>query len=182
MGRQGQAAGERKKGECIMGKVRITSIILTVIIAGCASYSQMFVNSEGRIMRCSHTGGGGIGVVMATQAQRNCMSDLKDLGYIEYEKAGGIGVVLKDQQFENREAIVLKVLPGLPADKAGIMVNDKIISVNNTQCNTIKECRIAMFGEAGRPTEISVLRNGEKINFKIILEQAPVIAEAIKNK
>ena len=159
-------------------------IILSSILflVNCASYSQMFVNNEGKIMRCSNTGGGIIGIAAATSAHRNCMSDMKDMGYIEYEKAGVLGVILKDHQFEDRTPIVLKTIPGTAADRAGIKADDKIIAVNNVGCKTIRECRILLFGEAGQAFKVDVLRENEKINFNIILEQMSAAAEATKNK
>jgi len=164
------------------GMKKLIIVGFTLMLVSCASYSQMFVNNEGKIQRCSSTGGGLIGIAAATSMQRNCMSDMKDLGYIEYEKAGALGVLLKDHQFEDRMPVVLKVLSGMGADKAGIKANDKIIAVNNLECKTIKECKTLLFGEAGQSVKVTVLREGDKKDFTVILEPMVNVLEAMKNK
>jgi membrane-associated protease RseP (regulator of RpoE activity) len=80
------------------------------------------------------------------------------------EVFGGIGVTI----YGISEGVqVVEVIPGTPAAEAGILPGDKIIAVDQvslkglTQDQSIEKLR----GEAGRPVEATVLREGEKLSM-----------------
>ena len=62
---------------------------------------------------------------------------------------------------EERGAVVMKVVEGSPADKAGIKENDVITSFNGRRVDTVRELQ-RLLGEtpAGRNVQFEVMRNG----------------------
>jgi len=59
-----------------------TAIILAVaFLSGCATPSELLVNPQGRVMRCSAAGWGLIGAPLAYQSFDRCVADLERLGY-----------------------------------------------------------------------------------------------------
>ncbi|MBI5882267.1 MAG: S41 family peptidase [Elusimicrobia bacterium] len=69
----------------------------------------------------------------------------------------GIGVILKT------DGAIDIVLPGGPADKAGLKGGDKIIAVDGTPVNTAEQVIKKTLGKAGVPVSITVERDGKAI-------------------
>lgn len=92
------------------------------------------------------------------------------------EVFGGIGVTI----YGISEGVqVVEVIPGTPAAEAGILPGDKIIAVDQvslkglTQDQSIEKLR----GEAGRPVEATVLRDGESLSM--VMRRAQLSVENI---
>jgi len=57
--------------------------------------------------------------------------------------------------------LVSSVVPGSPADTAGIRPGDVVVSIDGTEATTARTLQRLMVAEAiGRPTDVGVLRNG----------------------
>jgi S1-C subfamily serine protease len=70
---------------------------------------------------------------------------------------------------------VVEVVPGGPADRAGIRLGDLLISAGGQQVTGAQDLQKLMFGDAiGRPLAITVLRNGALVD--VIAEPAELIA------
>lgn len=104
------------------------SLAIISLIAGCVTPSQMLVNPRGQLMRCSATGWGFIGAPLAQQSYNKCVSDLRDVGYLEVEQAGATGILIS--LTEPTTARIITVIPNSPAAGAGVLVGDRIIEVN----------------------------------------------------
>lgn len=79
----------------------------------------------------------------------------------------GVGVGIS---FQNGRAIVSRVIPGSPAEKAGIMLNDIIVEVDSIPVNIENSrnlCR-EIRGQEGSDVTLSVERQKKTINKKLI--------------
>ena len=79
---------------------------------------------------------------------------------------GGIGVGLSNNNENN--VVVIRVVPNLPADNAGIKVNDVILKVNNINVkNDSDKARDLMRGKPGTKVKLLIERNNEKKIYKL---------------
>ena len=87
----------------------------------------------------------------------------------------GIGV---RYQMENDTLLVISTVVGGPSEKQGILAGDHIIAVNDTsiagQKMTNKEIQRRLRGPKGSPVKITVLREGENIDFVLTRDVIPV--------
>lgn len=66
--------------------------------------------------------------------------------------------------------IVVEVVEGSPAEKAGIQANDVIISVNGQKVETAEQLKgIIRSYPAGSRVMVTIVRNGEKIELPVVL-------------
>lgn len=99
----------------------------------------------------------------------------------------GIGIYMY-QNIDNGEIVVIMPIEGSPAEEAGIMPYDVIVSINGESC-TEMDAEVAsskIKGEEGTAVELEILRNGEIVKQsierrKVIIpdSRAEVIAEGI---
>lgn len=82
---------------------------------------------------------------------------------------GGIGVVVR-YDHENQSVIVETVYNDSPAEKAGLKKGDYLYSVDGQTIDDIGYQNIATYirGEIGTTVEITVIRDGEKINLTAV--------------
>ncbi len=70
---------------------------------------------------------------------------------------------------------VMEVVPGGPADRAGLRAGDLLLSAGGQQLGKSQDLQRLMFGEAiGRPLAITVMRNGALVD--VIAEPAELVA------
>lgn len=83
---------------------------------------------------------------------------------------GGIGV---EVGMRNNVPTVVRVLQDNPAEKAGIMINDVVIKVNDesTQKKTLNEVTSAIRGEVGTTVKLTVVRDGAEKEISITRQQ-----------
>ncbi|MBP1765464.1 MAG: C-terminal peptidase (prc) [Firmicutes bacterium] len=77
---------------------------------------------------------------------------------------------------KQKELLVLKVWPDMPAEKAGLLAGDIIIKINGFDLTTLEDDRInnlLLTGEAGAKIQLTVLRNGQEINLKMTKKFVP---------
>lgn len=73
---------------------------------------------------------------------------------------------------EERGAIVMKVVPGSPAEKAGLKENDVIVSFNGRQVESVRELqRLISETLPGRTISIEVIRGGKTEKLSAALER-----------
>ena len=88
--------------------------------------------------------------------------------FLEYSTGSfsGIGVTLMQQE---KKLVVLSVIPDTPADDAGFRRGDVIFSVDGERVSQMssEEAISRVKGEPGTKVSVSVLRNGEKIDFEL---------------
>jgi S1-C subfamily serine protease len=151
-------------------KTFLVTILLMVAFAGCATYSQLFVNADGQVMRCSATGQGVIGMAVASNATDKCSEDMKRMGYIEIEKAGAIGITFS-QVTPDTLARIIRIQPGSPAQRGGLHVGDIIRLVDNQIVYSSKDAKLMMFGRANTRVYLRVQRADSTMPFDIVRMQ-----------
>ncbi len=144
-------------------KKLIFLVFLGFFLFSC-TYSQNMINPEGQTIRCSSYGWGIIGGPMAINILNNCIASHKQLGYIEIENVGVAGFFM----IEGNPPIIQKVQIGFPAEKAGMLPGDKIISINGQKPKSMKEVFQFGFCKPGEPLNYQIDRNGEIKSFTII--------------
>jgi len=125
-------------------------------------------------------GGQGIGFAIPISMAKNIISDLKDEGKVI---RGWLGVMIqkitpgiaKSFNLENNKgALVASVVPGSPADVAGVKRGDIIIKYDGKEINDHSELsRMAAGTHPDTSVEIVLLRNGEEKTLKVSLAEYP---------
>ena len=65
-------------------KIKILIVLIaSILVIGCASYSKVLVNDEGRAVKCSAMGFGIIGSISATALYNDCVEKYKEQGFKE---------------------------------------------------------------------------------------------------
>ncbi len=131
----------------------------------------------------------GLGLIAATgcaQAQEEARAQEADddAQRLLYTLRGGgsyLGVYLSDvdaeaveelQLSQERGAIVSRVSDDGPAEKAGIEVNDVIVSWNGDEVQSVAELsRVVRETPAGRTVEIGLIRDGSRRQVEVTLEE-----------
>lgn len=126
---------------------------IAVAIAGCSAQSQLLINPSRHTMRCSAHGIGLDGVIVTNSNMSNCVSDYAKLGYIPVDEAGVTGINFADGK---GKPIISKLAKGSPAEKAGIVVGDTVLSVNDEKPTTSGDAIKALFGRAGETITVTV--------------------------
>lgn len=149
-------------------KTLVSSFLLTITVIGCATYSQMMINAQGQMYKCGAYGHGLGGMTQANQINEDCISTMKAAGYIELERAGVVGFYYSEPLATDTALSILKVSPNSPAAFAGIRAGDILVSIDNQKVRKITDARILMFGLAGTPVTLVVMRGSEVIKFNLI--------------
>ncbi len=88
-----------------------------------------------------------------------------------------IGIKIEDTQEENGVKIV-EVEPNSPSAKAGLLVNDIIVAIDDKKVINTGEARQQMFeSETRKDYKIKVLRSGNEMNFNVTIPQKLKTAE-----
>ena len=79
-----------------------------------------------------------------------------------------LGIAPKYESGVNNGLLVGAVSDGGPAAKAGLKAGDLIVELAGRQVNNIDTYMVILRRQrAGRPLDVVVLRNGEKLTFKV---------------
>ncbi len=125
-------------------------------------------------------GGQGLGFAIPANAAVNIAAQLRDHGRALHPWLGieGQGEVLPAEWVRlfalptDRGVLVTGVVPGAPADRAGLRPFDLIISVNGRNVATPSAIGRALAG-ARRRVEVRVLRGGEPVDVTVDVEERP---------
>ena len=137
--------------------------VVVFLFSGC-TYSQNMINPEGQTIRCSSYGWGFIGGPMAINIFNDCIKSHKQMGYIEVKNVGVPGFYLS----EGNPPSISKTQPGWPAEKAGMLAGDKILSVNGKKVNSMKDVFLLGFCKPGEVINFEVQRGDELKSFSVI--------------
>lgn len=83
-------------------------------------------------------------------------------------QAGDLGLVPREPAF-----IATMIEPGMPAAKAGMKVGDQILTVNGQEVPALDFLVDMLSHTKDQPLDIVVLRNGQKLNFRVQPTLAP---------
>ncbi len=118
----------------------------------------------------------GIGFAIPSNMAREVMNQLREHGEV---RRGQLGVLVQDltpelaQAFNLKDrqgAVVAQVLPGSPAEKAGVRTGDIVLAVNGRAVHSANALRNAIgMTRRGATVALDILRDGRalKINVKI---------------
>jgi putative serine protease PepD len=85
-------------------------------------------------------------------------------------RSGFLGVAANNPVEGRPGAVVQEVTPGTPAETAGIRVGDLIVAVDGQTVRGIQDLRARILTlEPGTPISIEVFRDGEVIEFEVVL-------------
>ena len=125
-------------------------------------------------------GGQGIGFAIPINMAKGIIKQLKESGDVT---RGWLGVTIQDLKGEIAEyyglkgktgAMIVGVVPGDPADEAGIRPKDIIISVNGKKIKSSRDltAMVANIG-VGETTKVKVMRDGNEKIFKVKIGKRP---------
>jgi len=137
------------------------------------------INMKGEVVGINTAivaGGDGIGFAIPANMAKNIIDQLKDKGEVS---RGWLGISIQDLDQELQEyydveqgVLVVDVVPGDPAEKAGIQPKDIIISVNNQAMESARELsKFISTLSAGDKAKIKVDRSGKIKTFKVKIAQ-----------
>ena len=148
-------------------------------------------NTEGKVIGINTAiiaQGKGIGFAVPINMAKGMLSDLKGKGKVT---RGWIGVSVQDVtddialSFKRKDrsgAIVADVVPGDPADKAGLKAGDIILEVNDTKIKDTHEllALIASF-RVGDRVKIKALRDGREQLFTVVVAERKDYMESARS-
>ena len=129
----------------------------------------------------SRTGGFmGLSFAIPIDMVMDVVDQLKTVGHV---KRGWLGVLIQDVTRELAEsfgmktpkgALVAKVLPDSPAEKAGFQVGDVIVKFNNKDVTTSSSLPpIVGITKVNKEIDTKVIRNGKLITIKVTIGELP---------
>ena len=151
------------------------------------------VNMNGEVVGINTAiiaGGQGIGFAIPIDLANNIIEQLKTNGEVT---RGWLGITIQDLKGDLAEyhnlkdtsgVLVAEVIPGDPADKAGIKPKDIIIKVNGEKVTTSRELTAeAAKLTVGEKATVTVLRDGKQKNFEVAVAKRPLtLADAGRSR
>ncbi len=141
------------------------------------------INMNGEVVGINtaiQAGGHGIGFAIPINLAKGIIEQLQKYGDVT---RGWIGVVIQDISDELSEyygiekgkgALVSEVVPGDPADKAGINAKDIILEVDGKPVESSRDLsRMIADIQVGKVIDIKVLRNGKEKIFTVKIAKRP---------
>ncbi|MCJ7772916.1 MAG: PDZ domain-containing protein [Desulfobacterales bacterium] len=125
-------------------------------------------------------GGQGIGFAIPINLAKGVIEQLKSSGEVT---RGWLGVTIQDLKGDLAEyygikggegALVVDVIPGDPADEAGIKPKDVIAEVNGKKIKSSRDLTYVIAGiGVGKKAKVMVLRNGKEKTFTVAIGKRP---------
>jgi serine protease Do len=120
----------------------------------------------------------GIGFAIPIDAVKSLLPQLKSKGRVAHgflgvgpadiDARGAMQLGLKSDE----GALVVSIVPGSPAEQAGIQVYDFITSFNDREVKTARDLMLAVLdAPIGKATELEAIRNGQKMKVKVTLKE-----------
>jgi len=153
------------------------------------------VDLQGRVVGINTAilapGGGNIGIGFAVPINmaRQVMDQLVNYGEI---KRGRIGVAIQDltpdlaQALGTRHtqgAVIARVEPGSPAERAGLRTNDLVVAINGAPMRSGTELRNRVgLSRIGDEVELTVERGGAERSVAVRIEKATTTAQRVRTR
>jgi len=141
------------------------------------------LNAQGEVIGINTailSSGQGIGFAIPINTAQRVASALIARGRVQ---RGWIGVALEPMSDDlakalgapkGQGAVVKRVLPGGPAEKAGIQPNDVIVRFGETTVNDLQHLqRLVLDAAVEKPVSLKVLRQGKEVPVSITITEAP---------
>lgn len=141
------------------------------------------VNIEGRVIGINvaiYAEAQGIGFAIPVDRARKIIEDLRRFGEVHPAWLGLATATLTPEEARRRGfavdtgAVVTRVFPGSPADRAGIKRNDVIIGTGTAPIDSREALNTLLASlEAGRPLTMRVQRDSRELSIEITPAEAP---------
>lgn len=107
--------------------------------------------------------------------------DFKDFNESTSGNFGGIGVVITSK---DKYITIVSVLPGTPAEKAGLKAGDKIVEVDGKDITGLSTAEVSKLikGEKGSNVNVSVMRDGNNQMLKMTIARDIIKINPIEYK
>jgi Do/DeqQ family serine protease len=141
------------------------------------------LNAQGEVIGINTailSSGQGIGFAIPINTAQRVASALISRGRVQ---RGWIGVALEPMSDDlakalgapkGKGAVVKRVLPGGPAEKAGIQPNDVIVRFGETTVTDLQHLqRLVLDAAVEKPVSLRVLRQGKEVPVSITITEAP---------
>jgi carboxyl-terminal processing protease len=134
------------------------------------TYQELEANYDGTLDKSKLVDGASRGLVAAAGDQYTVFMDQKEASEFNNDLSGNIGGgVGAEIALRNDVPTIIRILPGNPAEKAGLLAGDIIISVNDeattgwTATKTAEKIR----GQVDTTVKIKVVRSAEEKTFTV---------------
>ncbi len=115
----------------------------------------------------------GIGFAIPSNFVKEIIEDLKENGYVSNRATLGIYVSLNQSEQDSKGALIQDVIDGGAAEIAGLQSGDIIVKVDSYDIDDYYGLRSTLMEySVGNEIELTVLRDGEKMVVKCILQSA----------
>jgi S1-C subfamily serine protease len=148
----------------------LVTAALSLTLTSCASHSTTYVNLDGNVGTCATSGVGIIGATTAADLHERCTATAAARGLVPREQAGSIGIVASEEPAPLR---IANVIPGSPADRAGIKPGDVIVAVDDKSVSNWSDARRLMFGLVNTP--VALLYRSAGVDKTVQLVRSPFI-------
>lgn len=144
------------------------------------------INLEGEVIGInsqifSRTGGFmGLSFAIPIDVAMEVVSQLKEQGRVS---RGWLGILIQDVNRELAEsfgmdkpigAVVLRVLPDSPAEKAGLKVGDVVVEFNSTTIDYSSDLPVVVGRtKVGSEAKVQVVREGKTLSLSVPIEELP---------
>ena len=119
-------------------------------------------------MRSSSGGSEGIGLAIPSVTVHQIINDLIQLGVVN---RGWLGFSIDRKQLVQQNMLVIEqIVENGPANKGGIKAEDRIIKINDVEASYSELFKEFARLKPGNIINLSVLREDEVINIKLIAE------------
>jgi serine protease Do len=182
----GIVSGLSRHGYGVNGLYDYENFIQTDAAINPGNSGGALVDAEGRLVGintwiASSSGGSeGVGFAVPVNMARHVMERLISGGKVT---RGFLGITLQDvdadlaKQFnlpDQNGALVDDVMPGAPAEKAGLKSGDVITAFNGKDVSDTHSLQLAVSDCApGSPATVKAVRNGQQKTFSVTLAQLP---------
>ncbi|MET0980175.1 MAG: S41 family peptidase [Candidatus Saccharimonadales bacterium] len=134
------------------------------------AYQQLKLNYDGKIDDAALIDGASRGLVAAAGDEYTVFMDAKEANQFNDDLSGKIGGgVGAEIGLRNEIPTIIRVLPGNPAEKAGMLAGDIIIGINDESTSgwTATKAAEKIRGDVDTTVKIKVVRGGEEKDFVV---------------
>lgn len=134
------------------------------------TYAQLQANYEGKLNTQALVDGASRGLVAAAGDQYTVFMDSKEAAAFNNDLSGTIGGgVGAEIGLRDNTPTIIRVLPGNPAEKAGLLAGDAIVAINDQSTTgwTTEKTATTIRGDVGTTVKITVTRAGETKTFTV---------------
>lgn len=150
------------------------------------TYQELKANYDGKIDESKLIDGASRGLVEAAGDQYTVFMDAKEAKEFNDDLSGQIGGGIGAEiGLRNEAPTIIRILPGNPAEKAGLLAGDVIIGVNDESTGTWTATKTAekIRGAVDTTVKVKVMRSSEEKDFTVTraIVNNPSIQSSVEN-